>query len=536
MSGDELDLKQFASGVSSGSVEEFTSSSQKRNRGATWRVDGINLKEPESNISRKDLVKEATDLARHNLFLVVSSPPGTGKTSLLQLVQNGLREENEASAPGKIVGFDVRPSDVNGDLNLFDYVDKKTGVSFENKTLATNLKGCSEVWLLFDDAQRLYGDEFQSFWEDVVKQKSKEPFGKKTKVIVVVFATYYLSTTTDSPAVFRNEQRLGVADLLLKNDEAAELYRRRCMYPAWDNYFQRLFYMSNGAAAAFTIGLNLIVNLTQEVDRKSEGTELSESEALFVLVERIPFGELHRCFPVRKVDAASHSAILDAIVDAYMVDMGERSAQGQEGEEAVTKLTKAGILTETNRFSSPIAQSFYYHEIFPRAPRSVEGPETLDDLIIQAAQKLSARRLRVSRQFKAGGWQSPKEAVFQQLFHEAIASLLPVSYRIIPELGTKAKMDGQVVTGELDFYMKKGQKWALELLRDGHGVGEHLGRIPGKYKNVDADAWLVVDCRLNVKPKKREKQLCTLVFGEDYTTCECYLRLSAEPLILNLAA
>ena len=120
--------------------------------------------------------------------------------------------------------------------------------------------------------------------------------------------------------------------------------------------------------------------------------------------------------------------------------------------------------------------------------------------------------------------QSPKEAVHQQLFHEAIASLLPVSYRIIPELGTQAKIDGKVVTGELDFYIKNGQKWALELLRDAKGRKEHLNRIPGKYREVVADAWLVVDCRVGVVVPNRINNLCTLVFSDDFRSCKCYMR------------
>jgi hypothetical protein len=68
-----------------------------------------------------------------------------------------------------------------------------------------------------------------------------------------------------------------------------------------------------------------------------------------------------------------------------------------------------------------------------------------------------------------------------------LARLLPASYRIIPELGTEALLHGEVVTGELDFSIRNGKKWAAELLRDGDMIGEHLGRIPGKYKNVVAD-------------------------------------------------
>ena len=79
-----------------------------------------------------------------------------------------------------------------------------------------------------------------------------------------------------------------------------------------------------------------------------------------------------------------------------------------------------------------------------------------------------------------GEMQTPKEAVYQQLFHKAISALLPTTYHIIPELGTEAVIDGKLKTGELDFYIRNGTKWGLELLRDGDKIGEHLDRIPGK--------------------------------------------------------
>lgn len=547
MSSDELDIKPSASEVSSTSVAKFTSpprQPKKRKVCTLWDVDGIDTARPDTFIAREGLVEKAMTLAKEHCFLVVGSPPGTGKSSLSQLmIEEILKANREANRErGKITGFYLRKSPKKEGFCLYKYVKEKTGVCFDNKTLGKELKDCSEVWLLFDDAQKLYLESCDDFWEDVVKEKKRKPFGEKTTVIVVVFATYYLSHEKSSPVFFKNQARLRFSDLLLSKDEARSLFERRCIYPRWENYFERLFYMTSGAAAAFTIAMNQITRRIQEVDHKSHrDEELSESEAMEDLVEKIPFGDLKRCFPVGKVDSVSHAAILDAIVNAYHVDMGETTEievpnrEEEVEEQPVTRLIKAGILAETGRFTSPFAQRFYYQIVFPRAPSSADLPPTLDELIIQATQKLSARRLRVARQEINGKLQNPKEAVFQQLFHEAMASLLPVSYRIIPELGTKAEMHGKTVTGELDFYIRNGRKWALELLRDGKELREHLSRIPGKYRNVEATSWLVVDCRMNVTPRNKEENLCILVFEENYRSCRCYMRCN-EPMTIKLAA
>lgn len=538
MSEDELELKPSASAVSSGSVDEFTSASTKRKRGGEqWRTDGIDVRRPDSYIPRQNLVEKAMKAARQKGFLVICSPPGTGKTSLSQLMQEELRKGNEqAAASGeKVIGFYLRPSSTK-DLNLFAYIKDRTGVSFENRTLTDNLKDCSEVWLLFDDAHRLYGETFQEFWEDVLKRP--EDFGAKTKVNVVILATHYLDNDDDSPVVFSSQPRIGHTELLLTKSEAIVLFRRRCIFPEWENLYERLFYLTKGTAAAFVIGLNIVLRLSEEVDRKSGHEGLTEEDALKELVENFEIEPLKRCFPAKAVTAETNSIIMDAIIKAYQVpDTGRQTMiSGSNYDQALTKLIKAGILTKQLLFTSPVAQNFYFDHLFPRAPNTKEVSPSLDLLIEQAIENLSGRRLRGARQNRGGVLQSPKEAVFQQLFHESLASLLPVSYRIIPELGTSATVDGKEVTGELHFYVRNCNKWAIELLRDGSKLQSHLDRIPGKYRNVEATEWLVVDFRLNVTPRKREKNLCTLVFDENYESCLCYMRLSKKPYTLNLAA
>jgi len=497
-------------------------------------LDGVNLEDPGSYLRRESLVQKTIGLARQSGLLIVCSPPGTGKTSLIQLVNQNLQDTADEGRSCK--GFILRPSRPNKPaFDLFDFVRSRTGVSYEDKTLTTELQAYSEVWLLFDDAQKLYGDQFNDFWEDVVKTRTSIGFGLRTKVVVVVSATYYLTIEADSPVSFQSEPRVGMYDLLLSASEASDLFNLRSLYPGWHDFKAALFYLTNGAAAAFAIGLNLIGDMSLNVDYRIGS--LSERAAMEELIEGMGFlDRLSHCFPARSVDANSHKIIFDSIVEAYRVDVGGPSATSIVGVIPINKLKEAGILSNNNRFTSPAAARFYYSKLFPRASLGTEPPESLDQLIIQATSKLSARRLRVSCQKNANGeMQTPKGVVYQQLFHEAISALLPTSYRIIPELGTEALIRGEVKTGELDFYIRNGSKWGLELLRDGDKIGGHLGRIPGKYRNVVADEWLVVDCCIHPSvPKKRAYNRCSLVFSENFRSCQCYLRLSLQPIAIQL--
>ena len=50
--------------------------------------------------------------------------------------------------------------------------------------------------------------------------------------------------------------------------------------------------------------------------------------------------------------------------------------------------------------------------------------------------------------------------------------------------------------GELDFYVNWQLKWAVELLKEGKEIGEHLNRFrTGKYREVETAEYLVVDFR-----------------------------------------
>jgi hypothetical protein len=496
----------------------------------SYPLDGIDIEKPETYLPRKELVDRVIAQGRDNGLVVLKSPPGTGKTSLLYLIEG-------RSTEGTQIQY-VRPSRSPSDANfdLFDYVWKTHGVCFEHRKIDTKYHGCTEIWLLFDDAQKLYGKKFDPFWEAVVKMRGRK-FSEVShaKVIVMISATYYLNNRSDSPVALRSEASFGIRDLLFTQNEALQAFKLRSARPQWVNFHAKLFYLTNGAAAPYTIGINFLHRRATSTDNRGDSqNQVTEEQVTQLLVEGTGFiNELDRCYPATKVTEDAHRVIFDAVLVAYKADEGTSSALYADDlrEKAIDDLCRAGILLDELKFTSPATAIYYYSKLFPRAPMATERVTSLEDLVKQATEKISARRLRAARETKKS---APKEAVFQQLFHEALYSVLPLDYHIIPELGTKAKIDGRVVTGELDFYIKNGKNWALELLRDGDRIGEHLDRIPGKYRNVDADEWLVVDFRFVKRRQKIDSNLCSLVFSEDFLICYCYMRDEADYTELKL--
>jgi hypothetical protein len=192
------------------------------------------------------------------------------------------------------------------------------------------------------------GRNFTDFWEDVVKTRNLKGFGNQTKVIVVVSATYYLSTTSDLPVCFQSEERIGIDDLLLSQSEASAIFKLRSVYTKWKECEAKLFYLTNGAVAAFAIGLNLIAGVSLRADYRNG--HLSEDAMMEELIEGVEFfSQLRRCFPSKSVDADSHRIIFNAIVAAYGIDSGGPSA-ATTGDNPITKLKKAGDLLDNSPF------------------------------------------------------------------------------------------------------------------------------------------------------------------------------------------
>lgn len=131
----------------------------------------------------------------------------------------------------------------------------------------------------------------------------------------------------------------------------------------------------------------------------------------------------------------------------------------------------------------------------------------------------------------------PKEAAFQHFFNEAMSMNLTNTNFLIPELNTWATNGtGDEISGELDFYINGSLQWCVELVRNGDKIDGHLDRFKprtGKYRNVQAKDYLVVDCR---PPKSGNgariaPDRCNLYFEENYTKCRVQMRTKEEQII-----
>ena len=122
---------------------------------AVLRSDGILLER--EHLGRNAAVNEIIDLARSRQYVVLGSPPATGKTSLLQLVQKKLRSQGATVKRLPLTGF-LTIEEVKTKIN-------QLGLSADED----DMKNVVNTWLLLDDAQDFSG--FGYFVWDMVSDE-----------------------------------------------------------------------------------------------------------------------------------------------------------------------------------------------------------------------------------------------------------------------------------------------------------------------------------------------------------------------------
>ncbi len=215
-----------------------------------------------------------------------------------------------------------------------------------------------------------------------------------------------------------------------------------------------------------------------------------------------------------------------------MVDviLAPNEAESHEDDELLASYVRAGILGCHGKVSCIAVMWLYNSRCFPG--RTWNVPASIDDLILLSVQKLSASRLQNSLQEDFS-----KETALQHFFSKAMSVDLTNTNFLIPELNTWATdTNGEQISGELDFYISGNLQWCLELLRNGHKIGECMAQFKphtGNYRTVEAKDYLVVDC----PPPKRGNgapiavDQCNLYFEENFLKCHGQMRTKPEQLV-----
>jgi energy-coupling factor transporter ATP-binding protein EcfA2 len=506
-------------------VDSSPTSTNSSKSSVNIKNDGIDI--DTEHLERSELVQKLINKVHSNSIVLLTSPAGSGKSSLYKLYK-------VAATDKKVIGISCFK-----DKTLFELLKAK-GIDYENEIINEKLLSGKDVVVFLDDAQAKYADT--SFWEEFAKAAG---LWLPKNIKFIVSATHSLNGGKESPVEFESLPRLSRNDFLLSDEEAYQFLDFSDIgLPEKMKLFPDLKAVLVKESGGLIASLRLAVD--SHKDAFMQDMHPTETTLLHHCFSNNFVQRMARCFGSRHSKPVGDD-FKNFLKRCFSDDRTQLNGlMNQEDNDSYSSLKKAGILVEfpdtTFGFSSPLAKRYYFKWIFPN--RSLTAPSTLAELIGNVVSSMSATILKNST--RPGDF--PKEAVFQHLFMEGLASFTPPNCSICPELSkifsaTTNPNTQQTIHGEIDFYLNSSLRWGIELLVNGDGIGEHISRFTppnGKYVALAVSDYTVVDIRRNSTGRptniSRHSNRITVFFkNDDYSIAQCILGLDNAPVVISLS-
>lgn len=497
-------------------------------------------------LPRLDLVENLYNKVKgSSRFVHLGAPAASGKTSLLQLFRR------YSSNKGLTCIY------VSMLLDFKTVLKKKTGINSDTWMLEEDKDGncvCADSSKMFvvmlDDAQHQYGNA--GLWAGLIKSDMDSSLPNNIRFIIS--ATYSLGTDV-SPVDFRTLPKLVYSDFRLNQSEVDEFIRLSSVRMSES----RAGVLLNDPVVRNVIATNcnghigaLSVSTREIVKRFFHNNCVTVDEIVSFYLSKAMFSLFLRCYN-SGVDSIPER-MKNCLVRSLTV--GRLSVPQDENPAAYRQLVRSGVLEEADdgqaKFTSPAAASYINDLIFPR--RSEMAVDTVRErgvfeLMKSVLKHMSGTTLRQSVVSSSGD--VPSEATFQHLLLGALEAQTPASCFICPELSKYfppppsqlIDVEGAVpeVRGRCDFYLNGELRWAIEVLINGSGVGEHISRLEsnGKYVGLAYNDYVVVDFRVNATGKptnvmRHDRRMSVFFKQGDFSYCSvlCGVEQSAERIKL----
>ncbi|KAJ3248455.1 hypothetical protein HDU77_008115 [Chytriomyces hyalinus] len=365
-------------------------------------LNGIHLDSP--HLDRIELLTSIARTLETNRFVLLSSPAGSGKTSVLQLFRKWVN----------IPCVYTRA----GEGSFCADVLRKAGIDMVTKSLNNP---SAQVIVMIDDAQNSYHDK--SGWGSLIKEI---PLWLPPSVKFIISATHSLKGGIESPVEIGYLPKFSRQDFLLSEIEATEFLDSRVGLRD-DMKFAALKENITAQCGGLVGALRLTVDSLNAAFSESHP---SESEALLFYLSADAVSWMARVF------GSGHPYPLDDNFKDFLAKcftselISAPTGLSTPDERCLTGLQKAGILVEEGgffKFSSIMSRRYFFKWLF--RDRSSEVPQSLRALIKSCIEDMSCHLLAGS---VVDGF--PEEATFQHLLMEGLTKFTPPTCSVWPQL------------------------------------------------------------------------------------------------------
>ncbi|KJE89385.1 hypothetical protein CAOG_009349 [Capsaspora owczarzaki ATCC 30864] len=423
--------------------------------------------------------------------VLVTAPPGCGKTSVLQLLQRTLKIKRQSvlSLSAWTLQSDSE-SPLPSEAQVLAWWQVKTSTDRPD-------------YILVDEAQRLYGAP--AFWKQVLAKGENAP-----KHIVFFASTQLDSAMLDTPVV---RATIGWEEFRLTEMEERELCQRISSTLSFEwvkELLPRVCRDAGGHIGLFRCTIEHL--LATFADHKNEATVDSVSQYYAGQMQASYF--LERFFPF-VVDGQPPKqkkmflSLLRTVLQEQELDLpAPNSTRPSTPNVNPEALAQAQLKDWCLKFLLRI------HVLFE---------PNIDDWILQVLKTFDPACL--SNRSSGGTKKFPKEGVLQNQFFSGGLARLPVKYSIAAEVSNVD--EGKIVIKqELDFWINSDLRWAIELMRLGNGINRHMQKLTKTYSRFKPKQSRLIDFRRAGSQPRARRNYIAVVFGSTFDTAE--VRFSVE--------
>ena len=518
-----------------------------------WSADTVDMES--EYLHREALMTKLQKKLIKNRIVLMSSPAGTGKSTMLQLLKEKyetegvrcyrrpLRAHADLFGIFKQIGFDVSKMCVDA------------GSELDSGIVVVLLDDAQCTWLddeiVQDEASALAQFVTQISISDNAKT-AKESTGEQTKrnerpsarshlefwaqlvkewrglpknLRVVISATRSLQFELhETPTDLNQLPSLTRVDFKLSESESYQLLditaKRLCdeldaeplghIIGNDDQVRRMMVDQCGGIVAALTVSLNKLFADLGKASGTSRKNERSLVQQVVQCFTSSDMASLYcRCFPVsRKVPLAGEiKHLLAKCIMSNSVGYAELTRESLQ--VAVDSLDKRGVLVKseglletcTYTFTAPVAERYMTKLIFPdRAQEMLPEGITAKELVLLTLKAMSTSALARS--------QVPRctdpliETVWQEHFYRALMKVTPSNVSVVPEISRvwatgEALLNAEGEGVHSNFWINSTYLFAIELLVGGRDRKKHVHQYEenGRYAQLGQKDYAVVDFR-----------------------------------------
>ena len=469
----------------------------------TFRVNGSVLK-THFFIQRPVAGRIEQDL-KNKKNVLITAPPGVGKSSLLDYIQSQNLYRRSVFFPG--TAFPDADQEV-AVRRFFEILSSQLRTEVDQ----SNFKTFDNVLFVIDDAQILYA--YPDIWTFFHKNKnSNSP---------ILAAASYGDFELSRPSTPHNfDSKYSWADLQLEPSETNSLFLKIRNFPS----YSRLCHISDDIRDVITTDVGIHIGLfrclmqttlNHFIDIKHENP--SENEILqYYFGTLLSDAKLERYFPLPR-RAGLTEKCQQILRSVYL---GKQLIGGPS--EELKYLVQTSILNDTFEFSTILHQRYFFCLLYPA--KVMELPtQDIDEWILLVLSSFQPDHLRSV--YLATENRTPIEGILQQEFARGASFFLPPSISFQPEISRVLGEDGEAKTitmpsghkGRLDFWINNHLKWAIELLINGCRRGEHFAKMKF-YSALEPNHTRVIDFRVGqVEARCSEEGYMVVCLHHEFST------------------